>query len=332
MTFRERFMAGEADFEEIFDLTSKWNFSDEICTLREYLGLTVQEEDVWISVSDEALEELMEKEKRTKIFFTDLDDTLLNEKKEITVGNRKAIEELLAAGHFVVISTGRALPGARYQAERLGLIGKNCYIICFNGGQIYDTEHDKLIYRQSLPMEYLRPLFDAAHEFGINIQTYSDTHVLAERDSEDLQYYCELQHIQPLIVPDITQALDEAPAKVLALDFQHPERVNQFRDHLAQMCQGKMDLFLSHPSLLEVVPPQVNKGNAIRYLCDYLGIPLANSVSAGDAENDLTMIQAAGIGAAMCNGISLVKEAADYVTKADQNHDGVAEIIYKFIL
>ncbi len=63
MKFRERYMKGEAEFEEIYDLTDKWNFSDETCTLREYLGLTAEEEDVWISKSDEALEELLEKER-----------------------------------------------------------------------------------------------------------------------------------------------------------------------------------------------------------------------------------------------------------------------------
>lgn len=64
MTFRERFMRYEADFEEIFDLTDKWNFSDETCTLREYLGLNAEEEDIWISESDEALEAWMEKERK----------------------------------------------------------------------------------------------------------------------------------------------------------------------------------------------------------------------------------------------------------------------------
>ncbi|MCD8023464.1 MAG: hypothetical protein LUF30_11030 [Lachnospiraceae bacterium] len=63
MKFRERYMAGEAEFDEIFDLTDEWNFSDEECTLREFLGLTVEEEDVWISESDEALESLMARER-----------------------------------------------------------------------------------------------------------------------------------------------------------------------------------------------------------------------------------------------------------------------------
>lgn len=63
MKFRERYMNGEAGFEEIFDLTDEWNFSDEECTLREYLGLTEEEEDVWITESDDALEALLEKER-----------------------------------------------------------------------------------------------------------------------------------------------------------------------------------------------------------------------------------------------------------------------------
>ena len=63
MTFRERFMRHETEFEEIFDLTDQWGFSDDPRTLREYLGLTAEEEDVWISESDEALEELLCKER-----------------------------------------------------------------------------------------------------------------------------------------------------------------------------------------------------------------------------------------------------------------------------
>lgn len=64
MTFRERFMKHETEFDEIFDLTDKWNFSDETCTLREFLGLNAEEEDIWISESDEALEAFMEQERR----------------------------------------------------------------------------------------------------------------------------------------------------------------------------------------------------------------------------------------------------------------------------
>ena len=97
MTFKERFFLGEIPFEDIDRYTSRWNFSDETCTLAAYLGLNGEEEDVWISQSDEALEALLEKEKAaylacpTKILLTDLDGTLLTNNKAISPANREAI-------------------------------------------------------------------------------------------------------------------------------------------------------------------------------------------------------------------------------------------------
>ncbi len=59
---------------------------------------------------------------------------------------------------------------------------------------------------------------------------------------------------------------------------------------------------------------------------------MENTIAAGDAENDISMIQAAAIGAAMANAEPAVKEAADYITKRTNNEDGVSEIIGKFML
>ena len=67
-------------------------------------------------------------------------------------------------------------------------------------------------------------------------------------------------------------------------------------------------------------------------MCDYLDIPPENSVAAGDAQNDISMLEAAQIGAVMCNAFPGVAEHGNYVTQADNNHDGLAEIIRKFLL
>lgn len=63
-TFKEKYLAGEIEFEAIDDYSQEWGFSDETRTLREYLGLNAEEEDAWISVGDDALKELLDK-KRT---------------------------------------------------------------------------------------------------------------------------------------------------------------------------------------------------------------------------------------------------------------------------
>ena len=185
MKFRERFMMGEVPFDDIFSLTDKWNFSDEACTLREYLGLTAKEEDVWISDSDDALEELMEKEKNTKAVFLDLDGTLFTDEKTFSAGNCQAIEEALAAGHHIVISTGRPLSSAIMQAKELGFTKKGCFVISFNGGEIYDMYRKKSIFKKPLAMPLVRRIFDEALQCGLHCQTYSDSEIVTEHDTEE---------------------------------------------------------------------------------------------------------------------------------------------------
>ena len=63
-----------------------------------------------------------------------------------------------------------------------------------------------------------------------------------------------------------------------------------------------------------------------------MGIPIANSVSAGDENNDISMIKSAGIGCAVANARPEVKAAADYVTERDNNQAAIAEIIKKFMM
>ena len=62
--FKELYLAGEAELEDIDRFVERWNFSDETCTLREYLGLNEEEEDVWISDSDEALFDLLRAQRK----------------------------------------------------------------------------------------------------------------------------------------------------------------------------------------------------------------------------------------------------------------------------
>ena len=332
MTFREQYMNDEVPFDRIYDLTDEWNLSEDPRTLREYLGLTPKEEDVWISESDEALEELMEKEKKRWIFFLDLDDTLLDQKKNILPRSREILQQLLDEGHVAVICTGRALPSALTQSHRTGLDQKNCYIICYNGGQIYDITNKKTLYSDTIPMEIIRQCFDAGKEFGIQIQTYSDTHVLTEIETEDFPIYCQRQDLACELVDDVTKVLEHDPPKMLALDHDDHDHVAAFREFLQPKVEGKLDMFFSSDYYLEIVPPGINKGNAVRFLCNYLGIPLCHSIAMGDAENDITMLKAAGIGVAMINGTDAVKAAADRISDEDCNHDGAALMLEKIIL
>ncbi len=65
-SFKEKYLAGEIEFEAIDDYSYKWGMSDDERTLAQYLGLNAEEEDAWISVSEDALRELLDKQKAGK--------------------------------------------------------------------------------------------------------------------------------------------------------------------------------------------------------------------------------------------------------------------------
>lgn len=268
----------------------------------------------------------------TRILFTDLDGTLLDDQKNITPGNRAAIRQALSLGHKIVIATGRPLAGARIQARRIGLIADGCYAITFNGAQICDMYRDETLFSQPLSAALVKPLFQAAYQAGIHIQTYSSTHILTEHDTEALHEYAALNQLPYHIVDDITSALEGDPHKLIAISPNGHERLLAFQRDVLSRYSGILDSFFSNDDFLEIVSAGTSKGEAVKWLCRYLSIPIENSVAAGDAQNDISMLEAAHVGAVMCNAFPGITEHGSYVTKADNNHDGVAEIIHRFIL
>lgn len=267
-----------------------------------------------------------------RILFTDLDGTLLNDEKKITPGNQAAIDEALENGHIIVITTGRPLVSALIQAERLGLVKKGCYAIAYNGSQIYDIYHKKTIYGRTLSRELAAPIFAEAAKRQLYIQTYNASHILTEHDGPELQHYTKTILIPYHIIENISDALTEDPYKLIAIDLNNHQKLLDFQKEVLSKYEGTLDTFFSDDAFLEIVPTGISKGFAVRWMCDYLGIPLENSVAAGDAQNDISMVEAACVGAVMCNAFPGIAEHGNYITKADNNHDGVAEIIHRFIL
>ena len=266
-----------------------------------------------------------------KILFSDIDETLVTTDKRLTDENRAAIAHFLDTGNALAVSTGRALAGALHLMENLGLTGrKGIYLCAYNGSQIYDVYAGRTLYRRGLDAEDVRLVNRCAKEYGIHLQAYSDTAVLTETNDDNLRQYCEIQHLPFKIVPDLADAVKLPTGKLLAIDFSDPSRVQTFCTLLRSRLSGSMNIFLSNEFLLEIVPAGIDKGFAVSFLAKELSVPIENTISAGDQENDIPMIIAAGHGCAVRNGIQALKDAADYVTEHDNNHSAIAEILRKF--
>ena len=268
---------------------------------------------------------------KKRLLFLDLDGTLLNDAKEITEGNRQALERTLQRGHGVIIATGRPLKSALAQAKRLGLDKPGCYTIAYNGAKVYDWAKETAIFSRTLAIESVIQVFDKANELGEHIQTYDSLDVLVEPHGEDtaLERYCKMVSMTHRVIENVHTDLVEEPVKCLVINYEKKDGLLQMQDWIRREMED-LDCFFSCEWFLEVVPKGMNKGEAVKMLCKVLGVEIENAVAVGDAANDLAMLKAAGIGVAMANGTDEVKSVADYVTTRDNNHDGVAEVADKF--
>ena len=267
-----------------------------------------------------------------RMLFMDLDGTLLNDQKEITPGNRQALELALDRGHGVIITTGRPLKSAMDQAHKLGMDKPGCYLIAYNGAVIYDWGRQKQIFVRTLSIPTVLRVFDYVNPLGIHIQTYDQWTVLVEPrcDDEAVRRYCGLIRMEHQVIGDVHTDLKEEPVKALVIDFYDKTGLLQVEQWLKENLSDQVDCFFSCDQYLEVVPKGMSKGEAVAMLCRMMDVDIRNAVAVGDAANDLSMIAMAGIGVAMANGTGEVKAIADYVTRHDNNHDGIAEVVARF--
>lgn len=261
--------------------------------------------------------------KKSKIFFFDLDGTLLTSEKKISPATRTALDNFTAAGNRFVICTGRALDSAITVQKELDLFYPGTYLVGYNGAQIYDCEQHRLLYRVAIPMELVSKIFSIAKEHGIHCQTYTDDSIITPDEGEELSFYRRVIKTPYTIADDVTAALDKAPSKCLCIELYDHKRLERLRSDIEAVAGDRLTIMYTNPYYLEMIPSEAGKGSAVTRLCSILGIPVSDSIAAGDEENDVSMIKAAGTGIAMLNGSASAKAAADVITAMDNDHDGL---------
>ena len=268
-----------------------------------------------------------------KLLCTDLDDTLLSSDKSISKNNLSAIREMCSKGHYFAFASGRPVQSCLPIAEEYGFNDlPGFYIISYNGALIYDCAKKKTVFTLPLERKYLRIIFDMAAKEHIHCHTYDRKNVVAEHRTAMLEEYTRVIKMPPVVVDDVSEYLEVEPLKIICADLYDKRRLMDFEQKLSPLVKGHLGSVFSSDRLLEYNHIDATKGNGVRRLCDILGVDAKNSVAAGDQENDITMLKAAGIGVAVKNAIPTAKAAAEHITENDNDHDAIAEIIYDLIL
>lgn len=278
-----------------------------------------------LAVSDTVLEEI--KKSRKLLIFSDLDGTLLNKESKITPYTMEVIDKLSQKGHRLILTSGRPLNSILEVKKAAGLNQPGMLIISNNGALVYDCDTAKPLSEHRLSQETLRGLTALAASLGIYCHAYTDTHIIAASETDELTYYTKRIHLPFHIVADIADALPEGTFKLMVINLTDKRRLEQLKEKVEAEFADTVQAVFSNDRYLELLPVGAGKGNAVRFVCHYFDVPLSQSYGFGDAENDLSMLEAVGTAVAMKNAEESVKAVADVITEEDNDHDGVAKFL-----
>ncbi len=267
-----------------------------------------------------------------KVLFTDLDNTLLTTDKRISDTDLASIRKMMEDGHRFVIASGRPINSVLELAEQYDLIRPGLFASCFNGSLIYDVYNRSLVSQTTFSTSDARFLFREAAAAGLHVHTYSETHIVADHPTAELDYYVERIHMPVIIDPRFEAHLNHDPWKLIVMSMEARATLQDFQTAHAKWQEGRLNHTFSCDFMLEYSSIHASKGSSVEALCKHFAIPLSDAIAVGDEENDISMIEAAGVGVAMNNGIDSVKAVANYITERDNDHSAVSEVINRFIL
>lgn len=268
-----------------------------------------------------------------ELIALDMDGTLLNSHLEISEKNREAIRRASAAGKQVALCTGRCMSEIR---DLLPQIPEVRYVICENGGCVYDLKYERSLAMDSLPNAEVNNILRLMkHEHAI-VQCFHDnqSYVYAPDDrwleEFDMADYRESFATSTVYDAYLFDTFEQHPFTVEKMDLYFTNDADRARiDNL--LSERPLQSIPSMRHLLEIVPLTADKGRGLERLCAHLDISAAQAIGVGDSLNDAEMLRAAGLGVAMGNACDEIKRLAGYIT-ADCDHDGVAQAIDEFLL
>lgn len=264
-----------------------------------------------------------------KLIALDMDGTLLNENKEISKSNLEAIQFARRKGIKVVLATGRPTKGIEKYLKELNLIDENEYAVSYNGAVVQEVKSGKIIAKNVMSLDDLKQLYNLSKELNVNIHALTPNSCITPKINQYSELEATMNNI-PLEIVDF-DTIDKNTTIVKIMFVDPEEKLNKVIELLPKELYDKYTIVRSAPFFLEFLNKKVNKGFGVRLLAEKLGIKPSEVICIGDAENDIHMIEFAGLGVAMGNAFPEVKKKADYVTKTNEE-DGVAHVIKKFVL
>lgn len=255
------------------------------------------------------------------LFTTDLDGTLLRKDKTISEENKKAIEYFMSEGGIFTFITGRIPYGAEPVLQQLE---PNAPFGCINGGGIFDYRTKKMLWQMNMDksvVSLIEHVDKNLPEMGIEVNTHEKIYFCKKSRATETHRIDEN-------FPDLTEHYTRIKDEFAKILFAGEEKYMDTLENLLMNHpdSANFDFIRSDEEYYEILPKGACKGNLVAKLAEILGIDMKYTISAGDNDNDISMLETTAVSFAVANASPLAKDAANHHTVSNEEH-AIAKII-----
>jgi len=259
-----------------------------------------------------------------KLLAMDLDGTAVRDDYSMGELTRKSIEDAKDAGHIIAFVSGRREIDMLTMSEEEA--GCADYQILNNGGKILRCDDHSVLYNRLIAPGPCRKLIQYCLDRDLQLQICSCRTWQVTVMTEHTMEYAE----EVGVIPKVVRSLEEAEWREGLEGFMATRDLEAIGKYIDEALPA-MYYVSSEPGCIDIMSVGATKWNGVKKLADQLNIPRDDIITIGNYYNDIDMLKYAGVGIAVANSLPAVKEEADYITKNDNNHDAVAEIVEKML-
>ena len=274
---------------------------------------------------------LRERAKIIKLFATDLDGTLFDQTHMLPDDTRDTLVGLHSRGVVLAVATGRARSSI---PDSIRSFKEIKYLITVNGAKLFINATDELIYEKYLSVEALDSVLHFAHDPEVMLEVFWDSvpHVELAKYNRAKEYgiprwFSGYFFDSRTPLENFLSAVRENETKIENINFVFGDDAVKERVHRELLANNHLYALTSAFSFnYEIGGVGVSKAAAVDFIAKREGILPEETICFGDNENDVSMIEYAGIGVATANAVPKALDAADYITD-DNDNGGVAKAL-----
>jgi Cof subfamily protein (haloacid dehalogenase superfamily) len=201
-------------------------------------------------------------------------------------------------------------------------------VVCYQGAVVADPVSGEFFVHIPIPLEPAREALAALEEEGFHVNVYVDDELYVAEHTPESDSYARFQDLEVHEVGDLLEWLDCPPTKLVAVG--DPIALDGLEQRMKHHFGERLYISKSLPHFLEFAAPGVTKASGLAFVAERLGFTRERTVSFGDGENDVELVEWAGFGVAVANAHERVLAVSDFVCPS-VDEEGVAQVIEAFL-